>query len=73
MAQTLSINGTGIFVDERGPADGPAVLFIHGGPGNPSWDFMESVGDLFAAQGYASSESTSAASCAPTLCPRYPR
>lgn len=51
MGQRLRINGTGIFVDERGPAGGDPVLFIHGGPGNPSWDFMESVGDLLAGHG----------------------
>jgi len=51
MGQTLHINGTGIFVDERGPSGGEPLLFIHGGPGNPSWDFMESVGDLFAGRG----------------------
>jgi len=47
----IEVNGTRIFVDQRGPSDGPPVVYIHGGPGNPSWDFMESVGDLFAARG----------------------
>lgn len=52
MASLYEINGTHLFVDERGPADGPALLYIHGGPGNPSWDFMNSVGYGFAAHGF---------------------
>lgn len=52
MASLLEINGTRLFVDERGPADGRPLLFIHGGPGNSCWDFMASVGDAFAARGF---------------------
>ncbi|MDT0156705.1 alpha/beta hydrolase [Microbacterium sp. ARD32] len=51
MDRIFDINDTRLFVDERGPADGQPLLFIHGGPGNPSWDFMASVGDLLAEQG----------------------
>lgn len=52
MTSLLEINGTHLFVDERGPAAGPPLLFIHGGPGNSCWDFMASVGDAFAARGF---------------------
>lgn len=48
MQRLVAINGTRIFVDERGTADTTALLYIHGGPGNPCWDFMESVGDRLA-------------------------
>ncbi|OJU39995.1 MAG: hypothetical protein BGN97_14410 [Microbacterium sp. 69-10] len=51
MESLLEIDSTRLFVDQRGPEDGHPLLFIHGGPGNPCWDFMESVGDLFADQG----------------------
>lgn len=51
METLLDVSGTRLFVDGRGPDDGHPLLFIHGGPGNPCWDFMESVGDLFAARG----------------------
>jgi len=47
----LDIDSTRLFVDERGPEDGRPLLFIHGGPGNSCWDFMASVGDLFADAG----------------------
>lgn len=52
MATLLDINDTRLFVDERGPAEGRPLLFIHGGPGNSCWDFMSSVGDRFADQGF---------------------
>ncbi|MFD5224961.1 alpha/beta fold hydrolase [Microbacterium sp. NPDC058342] len=51
MDSLLDVNGTRLFVDQRGPDDGHPLLFIHGGPGNPSWDFMASVGDRFAERG----------------------
>lgn len=51
MDSLLDINGTRLFVDERGPTDGHPLLFIHGGPGNSCWDFMSSVGDLLADSG----------------------
>jgi proline iminopeptidase len=46
----VSINGTRIFVDERGDPDAPPVLFVHGGPGQGCYDFMRSQGDLLAAR-----------------------
>ncbi|MEJ1087343.1 alpha/beta hydrolase [Microbacterium sp. Mu-80] len=52
MESLIEINGTHLFVDERGRADGRPLLFIHGGPGNSCWDFMASVGDAFAARGF---------------------
>jgi hypothetical protein len=30
-ADVLTINGTGLFVDVRGPEDAPPLLFVHGG------------------------------------------
>lgn len=47
----ISINGTNLFVDQRGPTDGPPLLFVHGGPGNACWDFMTAVGDQLADSG----------------------
>ena len=44
----ISINGTRIFVDERGDPAAPAVLYIHGGPGQSCYDFMRTQGDLLA-------------------------
>jgi proline iminopeptidase len=49
-ARLVRINGTRMFVDERGDPDAPALLFIHGGPGQGSYDFMRSQGDLLAAR-----------------------
>lgn len=37
--QLLDINGTRLFVDERGDAGAPPLLFIHGGPGQSCFDF----------------------------------
>ncbi|MFD5215692.1 alpha/beta fold hydrolase [Microbacterium sp. NPDC058345] len=51
MASLLEIDGTRVFVDQRGPDDGHPLLFIHGGPGNSCWDFMAAVGDRLAEQG----------------------
>ncbi len=51
MESLLRINGTHLFVDERGPADGPPLLYLHGGPGQSCWDFMASVGDRIADRG----------------------
>jgi len=44
----VGVNGTRIFVDERGDPGAPALLFIHGGPGQGCYDFMRSQGDLLA-------------------------
>ena len=51
MDSLLDIDGSRIFVDERGPANGHPLLFVHGGPGNSCWDFMASVGDALAEAG----------------------
>lgn len=51
MTELMRINGTNLFVDDRGPKDAPPLVFVHGGPGNSCWDFMTSVGDLLAARG----------------------
>lgn len=48
MGDLRSANGTRIFVDDRGAVGARPLLFIHGGPGNPCWDFMVCVGDLLA-------------------------
>jgi proline iminopeptidase len=47
-ARLMSVNGTRIFVDDRGDPDAPPLLFIHGGPGQGCYDFVRSVGDLLA-------------------------
>lgn len=44
----VGVNGTKIFVDDRGDPAAPALLFIHGGPGQGCYDFMRSQGDLLA-------------------------
>ncbi len=47
-AGLVSVNGTGLFVDDRGDATAPALLFIHGGPGQSCYDFMQIQGDRLA-------------------------
>jgi proline iminopeptidase len=47
-ARPVSVNGTRLFVDDRGDVDAPPVLFIHGGPGQGCYDFMYAQGDLLA-------------------------
>lgn len=42
----LDVNGTTLFVDDRGGEDRPAVVFVHGGPGMGCHDFMSAQGDL---------------------------
>jgi len=49
-ARLVAINGTRIFIDDRGDQDAPPLLFIHGGPGQGCYDFMRSQGDLLAAR-----------------------
>jgi proline iminopeptidase len=47
-ARLISVNGTRLFVDDRGDPGAPPVLFIHGGPGQGCYDFMHAQGDLLA-------------------------
>lgn len=47
-ARPVSVNGTRLFIDDRGERDAPPVLFIHGGPGQGCYDFMHVQGDLLA-------------------------
>jgi proline iminopeptidase len=47
-ARLMAVNGTRIFVDDRGDPAAPALLFVHGGPGQGCYDFMKSQGDLMA-------------------------
>lgn len=47
-AGLVSVNGTGLFVDDRGDAAAPPLLFIHGGPGQSCYDFMAVQGDRLA-------------------------
>ncbi|HEY3556701.1 MAG TPA: alpha/beta hydrolase [Kribbella sp.] len=42
------IRDTRLYVDQRGAADGPPLLFIHGGPGAGSYDFMAFQGERLA-------------------------
>ena len=49
-AGLVEIGSTRLFVDDRGDADAPPLLFIHGGPGQGCYDFMRSVGDSLARQ-----------------------
>jgi proline iminopeptidase len=41
----MEIRGTRLYVDRRGPEDAPPLLFIHGGPGAGSYDFLAFQGD----------------------------
>ncbi|NUR08643.1 MAG: alpha/beta fold hydrolase [Nocardioidaceae bacterium] len=45
----LDVGDTTLFVDDRGPAHAPALLYAHGGPGMSCWDFMHEQGDRLAA------------------------
>ncbi len=49
-ARLVTVNGTRIFVDDRGDPAAPALLYVHGGPGQGCYDFMRAQGDLLAAQ-----------------------
>jgi proline iminopeptidase len=46
----LEIRGTRLYVDRRGAAGAPPLLFIHGGPGSGSYDFMSFQGDRLSAR-----------------------
>ncbi len=48
-AGLVEIGATRVFVDDRGDAGAPPLLFIHGGPGQGCYDFMRIQGDLLAA------------------------
>jgi proline iminopeptidase len=41
----IEVRGTRLYVDRRGSEDAPALLFLHGGPGAGSYDFMSFQGD----------------------------
>ncbi|WP_371406535.1 alpha/beta hydrolase [Kribbella sp. NBC_00662] len=41
----MEIRGTRLYVDQRGAEDAPPLLFIHGGPGAGSYDFLAFQGD----------------------------
>jgi proline iminopeptidase len=47
-ARLISVNGTRVFVDDRGEPDAPALLYIHGGPGQGCYDFMRAQGERLA-------------------------
>ena len=47
----VEVNGTRLFVDVRGNEVAPTLLYIHGGPGMGSYDFMTAVGDRLVARG----------------------
>ncbi len=49
-ARLVTVNGTRIFVDDRGDPAAPALLYVHGGTGQGCYDFMRAQGDLLAAQ-----------------------
>jgi proline iminopeptidase len=44
----IPVPGTTLFVDDRGAADAPVVLYAHGGPGQSCYDFMKVQGDRLA-------------------------
>jgi proline iminopeptidase len=41
----MEIRGTRLYVVERGPADAAPLLYLHGGPGSGSYDFLSFQGD----------------------------
>ncbi|GLZ79107.1 proline iminopeptidase [Actinorhabdospora filicis] len=47
----ISVNGTRLYVDARGPEDGVPVVFVHGGPGMSCHPFMSAQGDALASRG----------------------
>ncbi|MEV8377008.1 alpha/beta hydrolase [Kribbella sp. NPDC056861] len=44
----MEIRGTRLYVDQRGPAAAPPLLFLHGGPGSGTYDFLSFQGDALA-------------------------
>ncbi|TDD46393.1 alpha/beta hydrolase [Kribbella antibiotica] len=46
----IEVRGTNLYVDQRGAADTPPLLFLHGGPGSGSYDFLSFQGDRLAQQ-----------------------
>lgn len=52
MERNLTVDGTTLFVDDRGVEGAPTLLFVHGGPGNSCWDFMASAADAFVREGF---------------------
>jgi len=44
----VAVDGTRLHVDERGTADAPPLLYLHGGPGQGCFDFMTCQGDRLA-------------------------
>jgi proline iminopeptidase len=44
----VDLNGTRLYVDDRGEDSAPALLYIHGGPGLGCYDFMHVQGDPLA-------------------------
>lgn len=46
----MEIRGTNLYVDQRGPSNAPALLFLHGGPGSGTYDFLSFQGDALSKQ-----------------------
>jgi proline iminopeptidase len=46
----IDVGGTRLHVDVRGSESAPALLYIHGGPGQGSYDFMRFQGDRLSKQ-----------------------
>ncbi|WP_405063604.1 alpha/beta hydrolase [Kribbella sp. NBC_01505] len=44
----IEVRGTRLYVDQRGSESAPALLFLHGGPGSGSYDFLSFQGDRLA-------------------------
>ncbi|MET7281986.1 alpha/beta hydrolase [Kribbella sp. NPDC005582] len=44
----IDVRDTSLYVDQRGAADAPPLLFLHGGPGSGSYDFLSFQGDRLA-------------------------
>ena len=45
----VEVRGTRLHVDEHGPRSAPALLFVHGGPGQGAYDFVHHQAELLAA------------------------